>query len=176
MPDAVYLARAGQAFVIPVHPGDQPVHPAVATNAQITATNRLFDQELRDFILYQSVTKTIRKQSLEAVNPTFYNVLEDATFGYADVTVLQLLSHIQDKYGTMTRTDLESNQNLLKAAWNPDDEFANLWTKIKSVRQIAVDGGDPILDTTTMELALQALCQAGNVNKIKGSSHLLPIN
>jgi hypothetical protein len=161
MTDAIYLARAGQAFIIPVHPGPQPVHAAAATVAQITATNREWDQELLDFNIYHAVTETIRKQILEAVNPTFYDVLEDDTFGYADVTILNLLTHIQDEYGTMTRTDLESNRNLLKAAWNPDDEFANLWTKIKTVRQIAVDGGDPISDNTTMELTVQSLRQAG---------------
>jgi hypothetical protein len=161
MPANIYLTRAGVAFDIPVHPGPQPVHAVAATSAQITATNRLYDQDLIDFNRYQSVTETIRMQILEAVNPTFYDVLEDDTFGYADVTILQLLTHIHDEYGTMTRTDLESNRNLLKAAWNPDDEFANLWTKIKSVRQIAVDGGDPISDNTTVELTLQALRQAG---------------
>jgi hypothetical protein len=114
-----------------------------------------------EFTLYQTVTETIRKQILEAINPTFYDVLEDDTFGYAGVTILQLLNHINSEYGKMTRTDLEINRNLLKAALNPDDEFATLWTHIKTVRQIASDGGDPISDNTTMELTLQALREAG---------------
>jgi hypothetical protein len=161
MPADAYLLRAGQNFEIPAHPGPQPTHAAAATSAQITATNRQYDQELSDFDTYSTVTETIRKQILEAIDPIFYNVLEDNIFGYADVTILELLTHITAEYGQLTRTDLEANRNLLKAAWNPDDEFANLWTRIKSVRQLAIDGGDPISDNTTMELTLQALREAG---------------
>jgi hypothetical protein len=161
MPPDTYLIRAGQAFAIPTHPGPQPTHSSTATSAQITVTNRQYDQDLVDFDTYSAVTETIRKQILEAIDPIFYNVLEDNIFGYADVTILQLLTHVTSEYGTLTRTDLEANRNHLKSPWNPDDEFANLWTRIKSVRQIAVDGGDPISDNTTMELTLEALRQAG---------------
>jgi hypothetical protein len=95
------------------------------------------------------------------VLPTFYDVLADDTFGYADVTVLDLIEHLQDAYGTITRTDLEANRNRLKEPWNPDQDFANLWTKIKTVRQIATDGADAITNNTTIELTIQALCSAG---------------
>jgi hypothetical protein len=161
MPDATYFARAGEAFIIPVHPGPQPVHAAGATGPQITATNRQYDQDLKDFEMHQAVAESIRKQMLEAIASTFYDVLADDIFGYADVTIVQLLTHISSEYGTLTRTDLELNRNRLKETWNPDDEFATLWTKIKTVRQIATDGGDAISDNTTMELTLIALRQAG---------------
>jgi hypothetical protein len=161
MTAASYLARAGQAFDIPNHPGAQPVHAAAATSAQITAVNQQYDQDLKDFTTYNAINESLRTQLLETVNPTFYDVLEDDTFGYADVTIVLLLTHLVTEYGTLTRTDLELNRNRLKAAWNPDDEFANLWTRIKTVRQIATDGGDPISDNTTMELTLEALRQSG---------------
>jgi hypothetical protein len=88
--------------------------------------------------------------------------LEDDTFGYADVTILALLTHFTSAYGTLSCTDLETNRNLLKeACWNPDDEFAHLWMRIKTVRQIATEGGDAISDNTMMELTLGALRQSG---------------
>jgi hypothetical protein len=158
---ATYLARAGQPFDAPLHPGPQPVHAANATGPQITPTNRQYDQDLLDFETHQAVTESIRKQMLEAIVPTYYGVLADNIFGYADVTIVQLLEHITAEYGTLTPIDLELNRNLLKEAWNPDDDFANLWTHIKTIRKIALDGGDAILDTTTVELTLVALRQAG---------------
>jgi hypothetical protein len=161
MPADAYLLRAGQDFAVRTHPGPQPTHSSTATSTQITVTNRQYDQDLVDFETYLAVTETIRKQTLEAIDLIFYNVLEDNIFGYADVTILELLTHVTSEYGTLTRTDLEANHNILEAAWNPDDEFANLWTRIKSVRQLSLDGGDPISDNTTMELTLQALRQAG---------------
>jgi hypothetical protein len=72
-----------------------------------------------------------------------------------------ILTHLNTKYGVITRTDLEINCNSLRAAWNPDEEFANLWTRIKTIRHITTDGGDAISETAAMELTIGALHQAG---------------
>jgi hypothetical protein len=40
MDPVAYLARAGEPFVPPNHPGEQPIHAAAVTSAQIIATNR----------------------------------------------------------------------------------------------------------------------------------------
>jgi hypothetical protein len=104
---------------------------------------------------------------LEAIASTFYDVLADNSFGYADVTIVQLLAHITTEYDTLTGTDLELNRNRLKEAWHPDDEFTNLWTHIKTLRQIALDGGDAISDNTTMELTLVAFRQASVYTPIR---------
>jgi hypothetical protein len=42
MAHALYLARTGQAFVPPVHPGNAPFHADNSTAAQIVETNRQF--------------------------------------------------------------------------------------------------------------------------------------
>jgi hypothetical protein len=60
---ATYLARAGQPFDVPLHPGPQPVHTANATGPQITAMNRQYDQDLRDFETHQAVTESIFARS-----------------------------------------------------------------------------------------------------------------
>jgi hypothetical protein len=56
---------------------------------------------------------------------------------------------------------LEANRNRLKEPWNPNQDFANFWTKIKTVRQIATDGANAITDNTTIKLTIQALRSAG---------------
>jgi hypothetical protein len=161
MPAVAYLARAGKAFDVPEHPGPQPVHGPNATSAQITASNRQYDHDLREFETYNAINEALRKQLLEAVAAPYYDVLEDDTFGYADVTIVVILLHLNTEYGVITRTDLEINRNSLHTAWNPDEEFANLWTRIKTIRCIATDGGDAISETATMELTIEALRQAG---------------
>jgi hypothetical protein len=44
------------------------------------------------------VNEAIRQQILSAVDSTYYDVLEDDTFGYADVTIIALLTHLQTTY------------------------------------------------------------------------------
>jgi hypothetical protein len=117
---------------------------------------------IRTFATSKRIKPSPNPSLLEAIPPTYYDALADDIFGYANVTIVQLLERITTEYGTLTRTDLELNRNvLLKEAWNPDDNFANLWTRIKTIRQIGLDKGDAISDNNTMELTLVALRQAG---------------
>jgi hypothetical protein len=51
----LYVLRAGQPFVSPIHPGVQDAHPANATQAQITAANRLYDKAKDDYTTYSKV-------------------------------------------------------------------------------------------------------------------------
>jgi hypothetical protein len=52
MDDAAYTARAGIAFVIPIHPGPAPMHAVGATAAQIAENIRLFNQDIAEHMLY----------------------------------------------------------------------------------------------------------------------------
>jgi hypothetical protein len=49
---------------------------------------------------------------------------------------------------------LEANRNRLKEPWNPDQDFTNLWTKIKTVCLIDTNGADAITDNTTIDLTI----------------------
>ena len=156
-----YLQRAGTAFLLPIHPGPQLDHAVNATAAQITAANRAYDSELDVFRRYVQVNEAIRQQILIAVDSTYYNVLEDDTFGYADVTIIVLLAHLQLNYATLSADDLEFNRMRLSETWNPDEPLENLWIKVKHLRAVALAGGEPFLDSTVMRLLLSALEKAG---------------
>jgi hypothetical protein len=161
MPNAQYFLRAGAAFVAPVHPGIQVAHAVNATVAQITENNRVYDKAKEDYATYQQVHESLRQLVLTAVDPLYYQSLEDDEFGYADVDTTTIITHLVTTYGTITATDLVSNRNSLADAWNPDDPFENLWKRIRSVRQLATTGGEAISDDATMELTIASLRQAG---------------
>jgi hypothetical protein len=109
MDPVVYLARVGEPFVPPGHPGEQPNHAANATSAIITATNRTDDAALAEFWRYEEIREAVFQQILQAVEATYYDVLADEDFGYADVTVPQILAHLKTTYATLTDDDLETN-------------------------------------------------------------------
>ena len=97
MAAAPYLLHAGEPFSPSDHPGTQPLHSATATQSQITAANRLYDTSIDAFRQYSQIREALlRQQILTAIDPTNCNVLEDATFRYADLTVVSLLSHFRD--------------------------------------------------------------------------------
>jgi hypothetical protein len=124
---AAYLARAGAPFLPPDHPGDQLVHAPNATVAQITATSRTYDAALAEFRRYKEIREAIHQQILQAVEATYHNVLANEDFGYVDVTLPQLLTHLRTTYATLTDNDLETNRNKLSEPWNPDEPIEQPW-------------------------------------------------
>jgi hypothetical protein len=161
LPNAEYIVRAGTAFVVPVHPGTQAAHAVTATAAQITEANRIYNKAKTEFATYNMVNESLRQLVLTAVNPLYYQALEDDDFGYADVTIPAIITHLTTTYGTVNATDLVNNRNSLADAWNPDEPFKNLWKRIRNIRQVATAGSEPISDEATVELTITSLRKAG---------------
>ena len=161
LPAGQYFIRAGTAFVAPAHPGALPTYAAGTTGPAITAGNRVYDANLTQFKTYMEVKNAVRKQIMEAVETRYYQELEDADMGYADVTILQLLQHFTTNYGTLTATELEANRAKLSEQWNPDSPFEDFWKNIQTICAVATAGQIPITDAPTIELSLQALAKAG---------------
>jgi hypothetical protein len=77
------------------------------------------------------VNESLRQLVLTAVNPLYYQALEDDDF--ADVTIPAIITHLTTTYGTVNATDLVNNRNSLADAWNPDEPFENLWKRIRNI-------------------------------------------
>jgi hypothetical protein len=161
MATAPYVLRAGQVFVAPIHPGPQAQHAANATQAQIIAADRAYDRNKTEFAKYNTVRESLKQQILTAVSPIYYQDLEDDDFGYADVTVPTILTHLTTTYGQLTAADLENNRSKLTEQWNPDEPIEDLWKRIRVIRSVATAGGTAITDGATIELTLDALQKAG---------------
>jgi hypothetical protein len=87
--------------------------------------------------------------------------LADEDFGYANITIPQILAHLRTTYATLTDDDLETNQNKLSTPWNPDEPIEQLWLRIKHIKAVATAGGEPLTNGTVMRLTLNALEKAG---------------
>jgi hypothetical protein len=161
MPNAQYVIRTLQVFAVPVHPGLQPAHANNASSALITAVNRQYDKDIQSFQTYTAVAESLKQQIMLAVKPTYYQELDDDEMGMADVTPQALLTHLNDTYGELRPADLLANQAKLATTWNPEQPIENLWTHIATIRAVAIQGGAPINDGTTIELTLLALQTAG---------------
>ena len=100
MNDADYLARAGVAFVVPVHPGPPP--PPIGAAAVIAVALRVYMDAVDDVTLYTRLSAALTAQILLAVNASFLNALEDPIFGFSDITPRTILDHLSAEYGTLT--------------------------------------------------------------------------
>jgi hypothetical protein len=152
-------------FDPPIHPGQAPTHGPNATTAQIHAADTTYSRNITEYNTYISTRNALRTLLLAAVQEDFYNLLNDARFGYALVTPLAILEHLDLHYGNITPKDLEQNREALRAPWNPDDDIATLWTRVKECQDFARNTTEPISAGTAMLLLLDALTTSGVMNQ-----------
>jgi hypothetical protein len=150
--DADYLARAGVAFDVPVHPGPPPL--PVGAAAVIAVAIRTYTEALADVTLYNNLRAALTAQILTAVNLSFLSALEEPDFGFSNVTPRAMLDHLRLEYGTLTPEELENNRAALSEPWNLDDPIEDLWAKIANIQRVATFGNVPIVDITIITLTL----------------------
>jgi hypothetical protein len=161
MSAADYLARTNNvAFIVPVHPGDAPVHAANATGLVIAENIRLFNVGIDDHRLYEKVQAELKQQLLKAVDSRYLQVLEDPDFGFADLAPRDMLQHLQDTYGQIAPDDVEQNRNLLSAEWNPDDPIEDIWIRIRDCQAFA-STIEPISNMAAIRLTLTVFEKTG---------------
>ena len=91
---------------------------------------------------------------------TFLKAKRNHLFGYANVTVLQLLTHLDATYGTITATDLDNNEANMEKEWSPNQPLEDLWNQIEMCRAFANDH-DPISEKAAIRSACANLTKTG---------------
>jgi hypothetical protein len=156
-----YFALAGEVFVVPLHPGANPVHPPTATGPQITEINRVYTAALAEMVEYRKIHQLLKKQILDAIDPLFLAVLEDGAMGFADVSAAALVTHLTTKYGKLTGDAKDANTASLDLPWNPDDPLETIWTRLAAIKLIAFDAGQPIPDDLIVRKTLHVIEKTG---------------
>ena len=156
-----YLNMTGVAFVPPQHPGQAPVHAPNATNAQIHAADTTYNRDLQEYLVYRDTATKLKNQLIKAVPAEYIHILKDPKFAFANVTVMQLLTHLKTEYGKLTPAYLEKQREKLKAPWNPDDGIEKLFNKAQDVQALAATSTSPISNDAIMVLLLLSLQDSG---------------
>lgn len=162
IPAADYALIPGTIpWVDPVHPGPNPVYPVLAPTApQIHAAERQYKVDLEDVKLHQATRAQLKKQVLTAVPDTFLRTLKHDSYGYANVSVLEMLVHLDTTYGAVTADDLDDNITKMNAEWSPTQPIEDLWNQIEQCRRYA-QPHDPITELAATRSAIQNLTNAG---------------
>lgn len=159
MPDDDYIRLSGNAFAAPEDPGfDIDVADRAADNP---IRERNHTAQRKRFLLYDSVTNSIRSQLLQAVESKYLDELEDPDLGFGNVPAKDILAHLFTEYGRIGPAELESNLNELGSAWDATGSIAEIWARVKKCRAFATAGGEPIPDGTVIHKLLKVLADTG---------------
>jgi hypothetical protein len=160
MPKAAYIkiAPGGTEFIPPTLP-TQPTYKGDATDR---ATQRDEYKEAVDiFHEYVRLEAALQQQILQAVPPVYLSELADPILGFAEVTPVQMVTHLQSQYGTITPDDLAANLVKIKTPWNPDTPLETVFVLGTECRDFAKAGEDPISDPTYLRILLDIFRASG---------------
>jgi len=112
---SVYNTLSAVPFVPPTNPGPTVQYPPVATQHQIRAVDVAHTTATRLFQQYDATDRALKQQLLGAVDNMFVSALSDSHAGYANISTLQLLTHLYNTYAKITDYDLEENKEAMAA-------------------------------------------------------------
>jgi hypothetical protein len=95
------------AFAAPIFPGYLPA--VQGTAAQVADQVRAHNETLRKWKEHENVTKALRKQLINAVDPAYIAHLKDPYSGFNNVPVKDILADLLENYGKIRSTDLLAN-------------------------------------------------------------------
>ena len=147
-----------QPYQLPVHPG--PTVPAGANQLSAYHNEENHKRQLKRFEDYKTASKTIKDAVLSTVPEAFIATLSDPDVGFGNVTILQIFDHLMATYGTVTREDLDQNEEELKAPWTPATPIEDLWLQAAKAQLFP-----PASDALSDNYILRALVQ--NVRNTK---------
>jgi len=86
--------------------------------------------------------------------------LKDPRLGYADVTPLQILTHLFTTYGTVTPHELSANFENMNKPWDPNQPIEDLYQQLEEAQEFAAEH-EPIIDATKIRTGVEIIEKTG---------------
>ena len=125
------MSDGGVTFAIPSAPPIHPVHPVGATVAVITKANRRHREKFWVLCEYKDTDAALKHQLLATVNNDYVAELKHTKLGCANVTTLDLLSHLHDQYSTIEPKIMNANSDNMTQPWACIPPLVKLTTRIE---------------------------------------------
>jgi len=133
----------------------------MATQYQLAKGIRQYKATIAKLSLTVTMNEELKKLILAAVDQLFLASLDDDTFGFAQVSVTNMLTHLQTTYGTITCADLEANCASIATLWSLANPIKLLWECLCEVQYIATVGNDPFTNQAIIDLTFLLLKSTG---------------
>ena len=95
----------------------------------------------------------------------FVNVLSDTHVGYANVTTLQLLTHLYNTYANITDGGLEDNKDVMAAPYDVNLPIEMLYKHIEESVQYAAASNTPFTTAQVVSTAFRVIQKKRNVRQ-----------
>ena len=130
------LFAPGTPFNVPANPGHYPQGPIPAVQrAQREAEHKALIVQFQTCI---GVSKGLKDLILQVVEEDFLLELRDPVIAYLNVTPLQMLTHLRDRWGSMDFVDITALLAECDSPWNAAEVPTKYFNRVdKARRQLA---------------------------------------
>ena len=148
----------GESWKNPKEPPSKPTKPTALMGEntdpyEAQEAHRTWQEAKDTYTTFKYAREALKKQIINSVNDEYINTLEDDTIGYTNVTPLELLTHLWNTYGTISESELTTNEEYMKTPWNPPTPIEELFKQLRKGQKFAKQGNVTITDS---QLALYA--------------------
>jgi len=169
------MAIAGIQFQLPAHPGLAPQHATGANAVARQETTCLYETCLKELATAITVMEEIKKQILATVDHIYLATLDDDIFGFADVGIDTMLTHLCNTYATITQAELEHNRASIATIWTPEAPIEILWEGLHKIQLLSVAGNNPLSDTTLKDLTFTMFKNTSVFTMACDTWHICPV-
>jgi hypothetical protein len=160
MPEEEYIKKSrGAATYVAPEKADLPQYTGTA--ATIANQKEEYKDALDAYNEHRQFQAYIQKLMIKAIPKMYIETLEDSIMGYANVTPLDIFTHLTTAYGKVSTEDLEENLKRLNTPWNLDTQIEAVFNNGNHCRQVANKGKDPISNAAYIRSLLTIFRESG---------------
>ena len=148
-------------FVAPRNPGPNAVIPPAQTAAQISTIRETYETQAKLYQQYDATDKALKQQLINAVDDMFISAISHRHIGYANVTTLQILTHLYDTYAIIRDPDLTENKERMEAAYDINMPIETLFEQIEDAVEYAAQAHTPFTNAQVVSTAYMLVHKTG---------------
>jgi hypothetical protein len=76
------------------------------TAAQISAARHVWEEDVQTYRTCTSVQQALKKQIIGVFEPMYLEILNDNMVGYANISARDMVDHLFETYGNITKTHI----------------------------------------------------------------------
>ena len=154
------LFAPGTPFVVPANPGVYPLgNIPAAQRGQREAEHKALQMQFQTCI---GASKGLKDLILQAVDEDFLLELRAEGIAYLNVTPLQMLIHLRDRWGTMDYVDITSLLAECDTPWNAAEVPTKYFNRTEKARRQLARANVQIDERAMLAKALKSFKDAGD--------------
>ena len=139
MKPALYSTLSEIPYTVPVDPGPLPIYePGSSGLARQQITNE-FEESKRIFENHYNMDLALKALIIEAVEAVYLEEKRDRYTGFLTVTARDLMTHLLQRYGKITASDLMANKRRMDEPLDPSVPIDVYFQRIDECVQFATD-------------------------------------